>query len=520
MVMPVGAAIGRMIDTAGFTVTDSITLLGLQINQLAEDFSFNFEVVYEKILRIANFWERFRLTLPGRISVAKTLMLPQINYLGCFLDPGEDFLKRAQTVIDDFILNRLNVSKERRYLPPDRGGLGIIHLETFLDSQRCSWVGRAYKFNIDNWRYDLKTLAPNNNIAQIRGCDVDRRVNPILYNIVSSFDKLVCSLTTIDNNYIKAHFVDNPAFKRSAIDNRPLDKNFFGNLFYNNNKNILRSLTFEQCFPEGTYRTLEGFMDIGLRITIALWMKLSLALNYNKRLLSSEPSSNVVRSVEHLLDSVKKGSAKFRRILLAKSINLSDPSLSQSVVTFNRNVSLDIPDKVNLLHTLGVWNLSFLSNDHREFFFLERNNLLRVGAVAIHIWNNVNDRCTFCRILNPDTVNRETFIHLFKACPVTINLLRGLTRTVGLLYNLDTEGFNSMYWNGIKNGKFHLDILLIFEMFRHCVWSFKKRRIIPTQINFAQNFTSTLNTIKLLRYSLYLEIATHFDNVVFSQAMG
>jgi hypothetical protein len=206
--------------------------------------------------------------------------------------------------------------------------------------------------------------------------------------------------------------------------------------------------------------------------------------------------------------------------MLAKSINLSDPTRSQSVVTFNRNVSLDIPDKVNLLPMLGAWNLSFLSNDHREFIFLERNNLLRVGAVAVHIWNNVNDRCTFCRILNPDTVNRETFNHLFKLCPVTTNLLRGLTRTVGLRYNLDMEGFNSMYWNGIQNGKFHLDLLLTFEMFRHCVWSFKKRRIIPTQITFAQNFTSNLNTIKLLRYSLYLEIATHFDNDIFTQAMG
>jgi hypothetical protein len=71
---------------------------------------------------------------------------------------------------------------------------------------------------------------------------------------------------------------------------------------------------------------VEGFVDIGLRITIALWMKLSLALNYNKRLLSSEPSSNAARSVENLLDSVKKGSVKYRRIMLAKSINLSDPS--------------------------------------------------------------------------------------------------------------------------------------------------------------------------------------------------
>jgi hypothetical protein len=381
-------------------------------------------------------------------------------------------------------------------------------------------VGCAYKFNIDNWRYDLKTLAPNNNIAQIRICDVDRRINPILFNFVVAFESLVGSFTRLDKNFTKAYFVDNPTFKRSAIDNRPIDKYFFGTVFYNNNKNILRSLTFEQCFPLGTYRTVEGFADGGLTIPLALWMKLSLALNYNKRQLTTESSSNAARSVENLLDSVKKGSVKYRRIMLAQSITLCDPTRSQLVATFNRNVNVNIPEKKNLLASLGVWNISFLTNDHREFMFLERNNFLRVGAIAIHIWNNVDDRCTFCRILNPDNVNRETFNHIFRVCPVTNNLLRGLTRTVGLLYSTDTEGFISMYWHGSKNGDFHLDLFLIFEMFRHCIWTFKKRRIIPTQINFAQNFISDLNTIKLLRQSLFQDIVTHFDNVIFSQAMG
>ncbi len=132
MVMPVGTAFGQIIDTAGFTVTDSITLLGLHINYLAEEFTTNFNEVYEKVLRISNFWDRFRLSLSGRIAVAKTLMLPQINYLGCFPDPGTKILNNLQSLIDGFILNNLNVSKDRRYLPPDRGGMGILNLDSFL----------------------------------------------------------------------------------------------------------------------------------------------------------------------------------------------------------------------------------------------------------------------------------------------------------------------------------------------------------------------------------------------------
>jgi hypothetical protein len=116
--------------------------------------------------------------------------------------------------------------------------------------------------------------------------------------------------------------------------------------------------------------------------------------------------------------------------------------------------------------------MNFLTNDLREFIYLGRNNSLRVGAVAAHIRENIDNRCTFCRIVNADTVHRETFTHLFYMCPVTKLLLRGLTRTIGLSLTLDHPGFIDMYWFGKKNDKFFLSIFLIFELFRYCIWNF------------------------------------------------
>jgi hypothetical protein len=65
----------------------------------------------------------------------KTLLIPQINYLGSFLQPNMLILTSMQRKIDNFVLKNLNVSAERRYLPPELGGLGIFHLETFLSAQ-------------------------------------------------------------------------------------------------------------------------------------------------------------------------------------------------------------------------------------------------------------------------------------------------------------------------------------------------------------------------------------------------
>jgi hypothetical protein len=78
----------------------------------------------EKILNIILFWSRFRLSLCGRIAIIKTLIIPQLNYLGCILTPCRLVLDNIQELIDDFALDGLRINKARYYLPPCEGGLG------------------------------------------------------------------------------------------------------------------------------------------------------------------------------------------------------------------------------------------------------------------------------------------------------------------------------------------------------------------------------------------------------------
>ena len=77
----------------GFTVVDHITILGMKIKKNLENLSECHIVTEQKITKIINFWERFNLSLPGRINIAKTLLLSQISYLGCIITPTSDTLK-------------------------------------------------------------------------------------------------------------------------------------------------------------------------------------------------------------------------------------------------------------------------------------------------------------------------------------------------------------------------------------------------------------------------------------------
>jgi hypothetical protein len=126
----------------GFVSTDSITLLGIEVKNGLTNEDEIFERIKEKILAIIRFWDLFKLSLPGRISVVKTLLLPQLNYLGCILRPSPRLLLELQSLSDSFALKNLRVAENRLYLPPKLGGRGLIKLENYLDAQRSSWIVR------------------------------------------------------------------------------------------------------------------------------------------------------------------------------------------------------------------------------------------------------------------------------------------------------------------------------------------------------------------------------------------
>ncbi len=98
-----------------------------------------------KVQSQIRFWQRFDLSLTGRISVSKTLMYSQLNYLGCFLPIDDIQLTSIENKIEDYVKGPLNIAKERMTLTREEGGLGLFSLSRFLGSQTCTWAKRAQK---------------------------------------------------------------------------------------------------------------------------------------------------------------------------------------------------------------------------------------------------------------------------------------------------------------------------------------------------------------------------------------
>jgi hypothetical protein len=177
------------IKSLGFSVSTSLELLGIKFSNNLEDLDDNFRTVAEKMRKVAGFWERFKLSLPGRINVAKSLILPLVNHLGSILMPSDARLKEMQNILNTYVVGNLNIANKRIYLPTGKGGLGMFELGEFLTAQQCNWIIKADKSKRDNWRFDLHA----GSFGNVLNCNENRFVktkHPILSRIVHSFNEV------------------------------------------------------------------------------------------------------------------------------------------------------------------------------------------------------------------------------------------------------------------------------------------------------------------------------------------
>ena len=136
-IMRIGNLEGHVPDeitNLGFSITNTIKLLGFSITNGENSLDGNFQPIKQKISSIIRFWDRFYLSLPGKITVYKTLLLPQPNYIGTMLMPDERILTELTEVIENFVTQGFNIAKKRFYAKPEDGGLGLFDLKTFLTS--------------------------------------------------------------------------------------------------------------------------------------------------------------------------------------------------------------------------------------------------------------------------------------------------------------------------------------------------------------------------------------------------
>jgi hypothetical protein len=118
----------------GMTWASSFTILGFDIDNRLQLLNNNFTKIHDKIKGIVRSWTPYKLSLRGRLTIAKTMLCSQLTYVSTVLSPTDKQLESIQTTINNFVqditINNKNwINTNQMYTPPKQGSMGKIKLE-------------------------------------------------------------------------------------------------------------------------------------------------------------------------------------------------------------------------------------------------------------------------------------------------------------------------------------------------------------------------------------------------------
>jgi hypothetical protein len=332
----------------------------------------------------------------------------------------------------------------------------------------------------------------NFNLDMLRKKMFDVNIEPVLYNIAESFEKIQWKFWTKNENFLMAPLVDNKYFLRAAPERRApvqgcVDRNLLGHDFYAANQEALLALRMNCLIRGNTVVTIDTLRrTTRLNFTNNAYLNLVTAANFANTKYGNKVGSNgTCVPLLLFLQRIKKGSKKFR-LLLSDGKNESGVENMQLVETFCRLINSPVPAATDLNVLYGSWNFVFFENRIRTFCFRYFNNSLSVGARIAARYRGagqlVNDRCVFCLKAGATVPAREDFIHVFYDCPYILNTVRMVTTELFPPSNEDHVK-RRMYMSGIVTNLSAADnffykvtsIILNFNM-----WECKLKKKIPS----------------------------------------
>jgi hypothetical protein len=198
------------INDLGFTIVKKSTLLGFVISDEGNLIHDKFKMVDKKVNGILNFWRPFFLSLGGKVTIIKSLVIPPINYHASILMPDQEWLDKTAKKIENFVTKGFNIGTERLYQSKESGGIGLFNLRTFITGLQCAWVGRALRMTHDNWSYKLTAI--KDDMLLTIGNDDILNFGPVLQGIVKSFMCVRENYMTYGDNFINVPIFGNTNF--------------------------------------------------------------------------------------------------------------------------------------------------------------------------------------------------------------------------------------------------------------------------------------------------------------------
>jgi hypothetical protein len=468
------------IAALGFSVVDTVTILGLKIVGSGADTGDSLNNIRVKLQKQVSHWSRFNLSLPGRITIAKTMLYSQINYLGCFLPIPENMMDVYSNVIHNFVSGKLNIAKNRFSKEIEMGGLGLFDLKNFLDAQKMAWVKRSKTLD-DWWKISLYSRCYGN-VFNIRSDDFDVRYVPCLNNIVTGYETFMFNLTKKNENFRDAYLYKNRALTIGLRDNRMLNETNFTAHFFNTHEYKIKQLRTTDIFVDNTYVGLNNFcINSGIPVSLFQYRMLkgiveTAIVRYRKHV----PEEQTTVEIATFVNRSKRGSKRFRKILTPITVDY----IPHNIIKFRDNVDvivgLDCAKKLN-----SCWNSNIFNNSTRTFLFKLYNNTLGYNNAVAHFVRNHSPNCTFCDIAGVQEMFNETPLHLFFSCTTTETFINDMFKWFvnDITFEFSrTEFFTIFDRQAFANAK-NVVLTVFSKLLLKFLWDSKQRHTLPCTVH-------------------------------------
>jgi hypothetical protein len=141
--------------------TQGATCLGVYTsNNLEEMTRNNVEEKLQKIQGLLKLWALRKLTLIGKVRIINTLIVPQLLYLGNVLHISEQYIKKYNKIITNFIWDNKppKVKYKAMINSINNGGLALQDIESKLKSMKLKWIIKIMEANYNcPWKSYLNT---------------------------------------------------------------------------------------------------------------------------------------------------------------------------------------------------------------------------------------------------------------------------------------------------------------------------------------------------------------------------
>ena len=423
----------------------------------------NWDSKIEKCKNAIDIWKKRNLTLYGRLTVIKSILIPKFTYLAQSLYFPAETQKRINSLLFKYLWNDKNEKIRRNILINStlKGGLNMIHLESFTTMLQLKWVKALLSDTKANWKiipkYFLNRFGANFLIFYS---------NP---SSLKSFQKQLLTLPLFYKNLLsKWLYFRNNGIKQPKTFAEIRSQLLWGNDFIKHNNRVL---TFHNWIKSDILFINDILNEHG-------------KIDENVILEKLHNKSNWMSEI-----SIIKSSIPVHWTLITQTNESTSTKVKTSLILFHNSKVLSINKSIYkylLENTVGTpyihnfWETKFNStfnwkniysslnsindNRYKQFRYKLVNNIIPTGENLFRWKIKHNNNCTVCNTVD----NLEHFFLTCSNLESSWNKLMNTLKCIGI--SKDTRNLKNIVIGYNNNSTAYDDINLIFTIFGFSVY--------------------------------------------------